>query len=164
MASNPYFGGEPGPDQAQWTRMQLGMTSPLWFPFLMAASAGAAWWTYANFSRWAVTPPWGGSLQRTPEPDRAPAPKVEPIAVPVARLPESAAALPPPPAVRAEAAPDDDDGLDAIDAAYAANLGPVPQPGSAGKGRRASASPQGASLKSAKPKAAASRKAKKKKR
>src|SRR3712207_4226690 len=51
------------PDPAHWTRTNVGFTSPLWWPFLMAAGAGAAWWTYSNWSRVAANS-WAGDLQR----------------------------------------------------------------------------------------------------
>ena len=108
------------PDQAHWTRMNVGFSSPLWLPFLMAAGAGAAWWTYANWTKLAASP-WTGDLQRRMSEDGGPAP--------------AAAGRPEPPvkaalhdslSVQGDAAAAD--ASDAIDAAYAANLGPVPLP------------------------------------
>ena len=143
MVDTPRFAA-PRPDQAHWARVQAGLVSPLWLPFVMAASAGAAWWTYANFARWSQ-PAWGGRLDAAQEPDppaqtakaaepiRAP----EPAAAPPAANENLTAAAAPDPAPEAPAvAPEtvtpqtgaDDDGADAIDAAYAANLGPVLEP------------------------------------
>ena len=130
MASN-FYSPEHRPDPAHWTRTNVGFTSPLWWPFLMAASAGAAWFTYTNWSRLAATS-WTGDLQRLGDGQGA------------FRAFEAAekagASLDERLSVQGEAAeeagdPADDEVVsDAIDAAYAANLGPVPPP--AAKARR----------------------------
>ena len=120
----------PRPDQAQWARMNVGLASPMLLPFMVAAGAGAAWWAYVNWARTAMAP-WmvgqgsGGAAQ--PAPTAAPEPE--------AARPAAAAAPPETP----PQADNDDDGADAIDAAYAANLGPVPSPDEPrAKGKRAS--------------------------
>jgi len=188
MAISNSGGGDHRPDQAQWTRMQMGMASPLWLPFMVAASAGAAWWTYANFARLAagggmaraltpnggngasakapdaaqpaVAPPQSETprsvqpaarahLDLSPEPPVMPPPLPEPepaltprsAAAPQAKptsrrkavlseavagraaQPEEASSKPRRKAVAVEPV-----GEDLIDAAYAANLGPVPEP------------------------------------
>jgi hypothetical protein len=106
----------------------VGLTSPLWWPFLMAAGAGAAWWTYANWSRIAASS-WTGDLQRlggASEPDGSGG------ATAGWSLTQNLAVQgDDTPAVRDDEPEEDegvDDGSDAIDAAYAANLGPVPAP------------------------------------
>lgn len=38
-------------DAARLARMNLGLASPMWLPFLAAASVGAAWWTLQNWPR-----------------------------------------------------------------------------------------------------------------
>ena len=120
------------PDQAQWARMNAGLASPLWLPFMVAASAGVAWWTYANWARLTAAS-WGGSLQPaqpsasepTPQPS-PPAPAApEPVAQPANDTAPAAALEAPEPVANDD---EDDDVADAIDAAYAANLGPVPPP------------------------------------
>ena len=122
MTPNLFHLPEGRPDPAHWTRTNVGLSSPLWWPFLMAAGAGAAWWTYANWARLSTTS-WTGDLQRTLG-----------GAGGSQRSGELAgAALDASLAVQGEGASEveaevDDDGSDAIDAAYAANLGPVPPP------------------------------------
>jgi len=203
MAINTSGGGDHRPDQAQWTRMQMGMASPLWLPFMVAASAGAAWWTYANFARLAagggmaraLTPNGGNGasvkapaaaqpapaarpqpetprsvqpaprehLDLSPEPPIMPPPLPEPEPAPILEVEAGrrqdlaltpGPAAPPPakptsrrkavlsgavagrvakpedasPKPRRKAAVAEPVGEDLIDAAYAANLGPVPAP------------------------------------
>ena len=128
MASNLFHTPEGRPDPAHWTRMNVGFASPLWLPFLMAAGAGAAWWTYANWTRLAASP-WTGDLQRLGGADGArDATAAAPSSTAAASLEQNLA-------VQGDGAGDlgsedagVDDGSDAIDAAYAANLGPVPTP------------------------------------
>ena len=122
------------PDQARFARTTVGMASPLWFPFLMAASAGAAWWTYANWARFGVQPRAGegeGDGASTP-------PTPQPATPPVGASSALAESL----AVQGAEAPDtaaEEDASDLIDAAYAANLGPVPAPPGPSARKRASA-------------------------
>jgi hypothetical protein len=134
MTSRLFSGEEARPDQGQWTRMNVGLASPLWLPFLMAAGAGAAWWTYANWARQA-TSPWRGDLQNgagqgaeAAPPPAAGSAASESVAVKGRASSDGPTAHPTPgPGVQADlegAA----DASDAIDAAYAANLGPVPAP------------------------------------
>lgn len=132
MTSNLFSAPDRRPDQAQWTRMNVGFASPLWIPFLMAAGAGAAWWTYANWSK--LASPWTGDLQKLgAEGGAAPAAPEQPAksALNQNLAVQGAADAP-------TAAAELDDGSDVIDAAYAANLGPVPPPKRAGA-KRASA-------------------------
>ena len=119
MTSAP-FDPHHRPDPARFARTTVGMAAPLWFPFLMAASAGAAWWTYASWGRLGARPR-AGEGEGDPEP--APMP-VSPPAAASSALAESLG-------VQGSAAPDtsaEEDASDLIDAAYAANLGPVPPP------------------------------------
>lgn len=51
MADNSFFGAELRPDQARTARLGLGMASPMWLPFMAAASMGAAFWMVQNWSR-----------------------------------------------------------------------------------------------------------------
>ena len=51
MAAHSFFGGELRPDQERYARMAGGMSSPLWIPFMAAASMGAAWWMMQNWPR-----------------------------------------------------------------------------------------------------------------
>jgi hypothetical protein len=108
MASNPQGGGENRPDPVQWTRLQVGMASPLWLPFMMAATAGAAWWTYASIARatagagltTARQAPDGASSASPPQPQPQPEP-APPVAAPT---PLPAAPVTPDPVAAAEPA------------------------------------------------------------
>ena len=115
-------------DQAHWTRVNVGMTSPLWLPFLTAAAAGAAWWTYANWSRSL----WAGASPRRDEPPLQPhaAPWKEPERSGSGSSGPSSAAerATPTTSEQPPATEESADRADVIDAAYAANLGPVPKP------------------------------------
>ena len=116
----------PRPDQAQWARMNVGLASPMWLPFMAAAGVGAAWWAYVNWARMTMSP-WAmgqGSGGFAPS---APAGTPEPEA--------HRAVAPAEPPEEPPLADNDDDGADAIDAAYAANLGPVPPPEARSKGK-----------------------------
>ena len=152
MASNLFHAPEHRPDPAHWTRTNVGLTSPLWWPFLMAAGAGAAWWTYTNWGRIAANS-WTGDLQRLGGGPRDDGPSAgwsldQNLAVQGAGAPD----------VEEEDEADEgvDDGSDAIDAAYAANLGPVPAPK-----KRAAGKSTGRGAKKAAPKVAAKATAKK---
>ncbi|HEX8569555.1 MAG TPA: hypothetical protein VF699_06480 [Caulobacteraceae bacterium] len=128
MASN-FFSPDHRPDPAHWTRTNVGLTSPLWWPFLMAAGAGAAWWTYTNWGRIAATS-WTGDLQQRLGDGNGGGSAGQSFAPAAASLEQSLAVQGD---AEGGASDDDDDGLvddgsDAIDAAYAANLGPVPAP------------------------------------
>ena len=128
MPSNMFHVPEGRPDPAHWTRTNVGLTSPLWWPFLMAAGAGAAWFTYTNWARIAGTP-WTGDLQRRfgetgnggagPLGDGTRSTLDESLSV--------QGADPATDAANELADADDDAASAAIDAAYAANLGPVPE-------------------------------------
>ena len=126
MASNLFYSPEHRPDPAHWTRTNVGLSSPLWWPFLMAAGAGAAWWTYTNWGRIAANS-WTGDLQHLSggSGDGASRPTGWSLDQNLAVQGDAAAVV-----VTEEEQDDEgvDDGSDAIDAAYAANLGPVPAP------------------------------------
>ena len=160
MTSN-FFSPEHRPDPAHWTRTNVGLTSPLWWPFLMSAGAGAAWWTYTKWGRIAATS-WTGDLQRLAGSDGEGG-VTQPLTA-AASLEQSLAVQGGAPGEDAEE--DDagvDDGSDAIDAAYAANLGPVPAPRKRASAKSAggSASKRPAAKAAAKKTPAAKRSAKK---
>lgn len=54
MAAQSFFSAELRPDQQRYARMAGGMASPLWIPFMAAASMGAAWWMMQNWPRLAT--------------------------------------------------------------------------------------------------------------
>jgi hypothetical protein len=51
MADNPFLGGGLRPDQQKWASTGMGAMSPMWLPFIAAASAGAAWWAMTHWAR-----------------------------------------------------------------------------------------------------------------
>ena len=148
-------------DPAHWTRTNVGFTSPLWWPFLMAAGAGAAWWTYTNWSRIAASS-WTGDLQRLGGGSGSDASGASSLQSPGWSLDQNLAVQ----GDGASETEDDDleddegvdDGSDAIDAAYAANLGPVPAPRKRAPARKSTG---GGAAKRSAPKAAAKQPAKK---
>ncbi len=51
MAEHSNFGGALRPDQQRYAHLMGGGLSPLWVPFMAAASMGAAWWVMQNWPR-----------------------------------------------------------------------------------------------------------------
>lgn len=51
MAANPFLGDGLRPDQQKWASTGMGAMSPMWLPFIAAASAGAAWWAMTHWAR-----------------------------------------------------------------------------------------------------------------
>lgn len=80
MAEHPIFGGELRPGQQRYARMMGGMASPLWLPFMAAASVGATWWMMHNWSRLAAGARTHGADAQGQARGETPAPQVQPEA------------------------------------------------------------------------------------
>lgn len=86
MTTNPFLGDGLRPDQQKWASTQFGMVSPMWLPFIAAASVGAAWWGMTHWAR-----VMGSSQSGRPAP--ASAGSASPSAVPLDQVSARSAAV-----------------------------------------------------------------------